>query len=165
MQVTTQHVLDHAGLRALYGSFPTGVAAVGAHIQGTPIGMAASSFTSVSFDPPLVSVAVQNTSRTWQVLRTAPRIGITILARNQAATCRQLSLREGDRFADVPWSRTAQGAVHIAGGISTLDCSLHSEVAAGDHAIALFVVHDFALAPTTDPLVFHASSFKQLAAS
>ncbi len=164
--MTTKPILDHAGLRALYGSFPTGVAAVGAYVRGTPVGMAASSFTSVSLDPALVSVAVQNTSRTWQVLRTAPRIGITILARSQAATCRQLSLREGDRFAGVRWSTTMRGALHFDDGISMLDCSLHAEINAGDHAIALFAVHDFTLAETADdPLVFHASSFKQLAAS
>ena len=38
--------------------------------------LAASSFTSVSVDPPLVSVCVQNTSTTWPVLQAARRLGL-----------------------------------------------------------------------------------------
>jgi flavin reductase (DIM6/NTAB) family NADH-FMN oxidoreductase RutF len=163
--MTSRHKPDPAGLRLLYGCFPTGVAAVGALIDGRPVGMAASSFTAVSLTPALVSVAVQNTSRTWQLLRDADHLGITILSGTQAPACRQLSLRDGDRFAGVGWSAEPGGAVFIDGGICTLDCTMHAELDAGDHIIALFAVHSYTIERSSDPLVFHGSSFKQLAAS
>ena len=52
----TNQDLDPIRLREAFGSFPSGVVAVAAEVGGVPIGLAASSFTSVSLDPPLVSI-------------------------------------------------------------------------------------------------------------
>jgi flavin reductase (DIM6/NTAB) family NADH-FMN oxidoreductase RutF len=71
-------VRDPQQLRRVFGSFPSGVAAVAALVAGEPVGIAASSFTSVSLDPPLVSVCIAHTSTTWPVLRTASRLGVSI---------------------------------------------------------------------------------------
>ncbi len=73
-------VSDAKALREAFSCFPSGVVAVcclwgGEGDSTTLIGMAASSFTTVSLDPPLVSVCVQNTSTTWPQIRTAPAIG------------------------------------------------------------------------------------------
>ena len=52
-------------LRAAFAHFPSGVTAVAAMRDGQPTGIAASSFTSVSIDPPLVSVCIALSSTTW----------------------------------------------------------------------------------------------------
>jgi hypothetical protein len=52
-------------LRRVFSAFPSGVTAVSALIDGRPVGIAASSFTSVSLDPPLVSVCIAHSSTTW----------------------------------------------------------------------------------------------------
>lgn len=83
---------DTTLLRSVFGRFPTGVTAVCAEVDGAPVGMAASSFTSVSLSPPLVSVCVQNSSQTWPVLRRARRIGVSVLSEEhepRARTCRR----------------------------------------------------------------------------
>lgn len=59
-------------LRRAFGCFPTGVAAVCAVAETGPVGMAVSSFTSVSLEPPLLSVCMQNSSTTWPTLRRRP---------------------------------------------------------------------------------------------
>ena len=56
-------------LRQAFGIFPTGVVAVAAEVDGQLVGLAASSFTSVSLDPPLVSFSVARSSKTWPDLR------------------------------------------------------------------------------------------------
>lgn len=61
----TEQSLTPARLRAAFGTFPTGVVAVAAHVDDRPVGLAASSFTPVSLEPPLVSFSIANTSRTW----------------------------------------------------------------------------------------------------
>ena len=71
--------LTAAHLRASFACFPSGVAAVCALIDGEPVGMVMSSFTSVSLDPPLVSVCVDLNSSTWPRLRSAPWLGVSIL--------------------------------------------------------------------------------------
>ncbi|MFF2850299.1 flavin reductase family protein [Streptomyces sp. NPDC058001] len=155
---------DAGRLRQVYGCFPSGVTAVCALEGDEPVGIAASSFTSVSMEPGLVSVCVQNSSTTWPRLRGRRRLGISVLAEEQDRACRQLALKTGDRFAGVDWSASGDGAVFVHGAVAWLDCSIHSEVAAGDHAIVLLAVHALRAEPERAPLVFHASRFRQLAA-
>ena len=66
----TADVLRHA-----FGLFPSGVTAVCGIVDGHPAGLAASSFTSVSLDPPLVSVCIAHTSSTWPILRQCRWLG------------------------------------------------------------------------------------------
>jgi flavin reductase (DIM6/NTAB) family NADH-FMN oxidoreductase RutF len=155
---------DPSDLRRLYGCFPSGVTAICTIIDGTPVGMAASAFTAVSLEPPLVAVCVQNSSTTWPKLRTADRLGVSVLAEHQHRECQTLAIKEGDRFAGVQWAAGADGAVFVQGAAAWLACSLHAELAAGDHAIALLEIHGFHANPSCAPLIFHASRFRQLAA-
>ncbi|PKW16525.1 flavin reductase family protein [Saccharopolyspora spinosa] len=155
---------DPRTLRQAFGCFPSGVTAVCALIDKVPIGMAASSFTSVSMDPPLVSVCVQDTSATWPKLRPRARLGVSVLAEGHDAECLSLSRKEGDRFAGVSWETTADGAVYVRGATAWLDCSVERELPAGDHAIALLRVHGLRADPGAAPLIFHGSRFRTLAA-
>ena len=155
----TTDVLRHA-----FGIFPSGVTAVCALIDGVPVGLAASSFTSVSMDPPLVSVCVAHTSTTWPVLRTAVRLGVSVLATDHSGVARALSSKTGDRFADVSWEVTEQDAVLVHGSALWLDCSIEHEFRAGDHDIAVLRVAALQPYPDVAPMVFHGSRFRQLVA-
>jgi flavin reductase (DIM6/NTAB) family NADH-FMN oxidoreductase RutF len=155
---------DAGGLRQAYGCFPSGVTAVCATRDGRPVGIAASSFTSVSIDPPLVSVCVQHTSSTWPKLADFPRLGVSVLGEAHDAACRQIAAKTGDRFAGLRWDRTAEGAVLLHDAAAWLDCSVEQELPAGDHKIVLLRVHALR-AFDTAPLVFHGSRFRQLAAA
>jgi flavin reductase (DIM6/NTAB) family NADH-FMN oxidoreductase RutF len=155
--------MDPMVLRRAFSCFASGVAAVCAVLDGEPVGMAASSFTSVSLDPPLVSVCVATTSATWSRLRIANRIGVSFLGDAHSGVCRQLSARGVDRFAGVDWWATPGGAVLLGGTTARLECTLEQEVPAGDHDIALLRIRALEADPSSAPLVFHASQFHQLA--
>ncbi|GAA1934378.1 flavin reductase family protein [Kitasatospora viridis] len=156
--------LGPAELRHAFGTFPTGVTAVAALADdGTPIGLAASSFTSVSLDPPLASINVAHTSTTWPLLRDRARLGISVLAAHQDRACRQLAARDGDRFAGLSWRGTADGAVLIDGASAWFECAVDRIVPAGDHDIVLLRIHDLAADHAVPPLVFQASRFHRLA--
>src|ERR1035438_10603045 len=96
-------VHDPAELRRVFGTFPTGVTAVAAFAGGAPLGLAASSFTSVSLGPPFVSVCIAQSSRTWPRLREVPRLGISVLGAHQEDVSRRLAARGDDRLAGPPW--------------------------------------------------------------
>ena len=57
-QFPTNQDLDPRRLRDAFGVFPSGVVAVAAQVDGVAVGLAASSFTTVSLDPPLVSFSI-----------------------------------------------------------------------------------------------------------
>jgi flavin reductase (DIM6/NTAB) family NADH-FMN oxidoreductase RutF len=156
-------VLTPEVLRTAFAAFPTGVAALAAFIDGAPIGMAVSSFTSVSLEPPLVSVCVARHSTTWPVLRRAPVLGVCVLAEEHGATARALAAKVADRFAELDWTSDDEGAVLLRNAALWLRCTLESELPAGDHDIALLRVRELELFPGVAPLVFHGSAFRQLA--
>ncbi len=149
-------------LREVYGSFPSGVTAVAAVVDGLPAGMAASSFTSVSLAPALVSVCVAHTSTTWPLLRGAGRLGVSILSAEQAASGRQLAASGTNRFAGLAWRATADGAVLLDGASAWLEVSVADQLRAGDHDIVVLAVHDLDVDHALSPLVFHSSRFRRL---
>ncbi|MBP2366481.1 flavin reductase family protein [Pseudonocardia parietis] len=151
-------------LRQAFGCFPSGVTAVCAEVDGVPVGLAASSFTSVSIDPPLVSVCMQHSSTTWPTLRERPRIGLSVLAEGQDDACGRLASKSGDRFAGTATTVADDGALFVDGATLWLDCTIHAEVPSGDHDIVLLNVHGIRADPATPPLVFHGSRFRRLAA-
>lgn len=155
---------DPGALRQAYGCFPSGVTAVCALVDGVPIGLAASSFTSVSMDPPLVSVCVQHTSTTWPKLRDLDRLGVSVLGEGHDVLARQIASRTGDRFANVTWEAGDGGGVFLGGATAWLDCTVERHVPAGDHDIVLLRVHTLSADPDIAPLIFHGSRFRQLAA-
>ncbi len=157
--------LDPATLRRVLGAFPTGVTALAALVDGVPVGMAANSFTSVSLTPPLVSVCVATTSSTWPLLRRADRIGVSVLSHRQETASRQLAARGVDRFADLSWYPTDDGAVLIEHASAWFDCSVEREIRAGDHDIVLLSVRRLGTDPEHPPLIFHGSRYRRLAAA
>jgi flavin reductase (DIM6/NTAB) family NADH-FMN oxidoreductase RutF len=156
---------DDSQLRHAFGCFPSGVVAMCAMVDGVPLGMAVSSFTSVSLVPPLVSVCMQDTSTTWPRLRTRVRLGLSVLAEEQDAVCRALARKGADRFADIDWTAESSGGVFVSGASAWFDCSPHQEIPAGDHAIILLRLHGLRSEPDVSPLVFHGSRFRRLAAT
>lgn len=161
-QLQTNQDLDPAALRQAFGVFPSGVVAVGAVVDGAVVGLAASSFTSVSLDPPLVSFSIARTSKTWPDLRRASHVGLTILAEHHGEVCRQLAGPVDQRFEGLAVSVTDGGAVTLDEGVAQFDCTIYREVDAGDHIIVLLQLHavDHGLG---QPLVFHRSGFGRLA--
>ena len=158
----TSDGLDQRTLRDAFGAFPSGVVAVASSVQGQLTGIAASSFTSVSIDPPLVSFCVSTSSSTWPLLREAGRLGLSVLADHHDAVCRRLAGPREQRFAGLPFRVTGNGAVLLDEAVATYDCSIHEEVVAGDHVIVLLEVHEVGGGDGEHPLVFHRSAFAKL---
>ncbi|WP_141015917.1 flavin reductase family protein [Nocardioides sambongensis] len=161
--LATNQDLDPVRLRQSFGVFPSGVVAVAAEVEDRLVGLAASSFTSVSLDPPLVSVSVANGSRTWPDLRRAGGLGLTVLAEHHAPLCRQLAGPVADRFDGIAVTVADSGAVTIPEGLARFDCTVYREVEAGDHTIVLLRLHAVEDDSEADapgaPLVFHRSGF------
>jgi len=160
----TNQDLDPRRLREVFGIFPSGVVAVAAQVNGAPVGLAASSFTSVSLDPPLVSFSIANASKTWPDLRRAAHLGVTILAEHHSAVARQLAGAVERRFDGLTLTTTDDGAVTVDDGLAHFDTTIYHEVPAGDHTIVLLRLHSARQGGQAEPspLVFHRSRFGRL---
>lgn len=158
----TNQDLDPVRLREAFGTFPSGVVAVAAEVDGAVTGLAASSFTSVSLDPPLVSFSIANTSKTWPDLRRASHLGVTVLADHHGVAARQLAGPVTERFTGLAVAVSEEGAATLADGLAGFVTTIDNEVVAGDHTIVVLRLHAVRKAEDRSPLVFHASGFRRL---
>ena len=154
--------LSPASLREAFGHFPTGVIAIAAEVEGTLVGLAASTFVPVSLDPPLVSFCVQNSSTTWPKLKDIPMLGISVLGEAHDQVAKTLAAKTGDRFAGLETKSTDGGAVFIHGTSVWLESAIEQQVPAGDHIIVVLRVHEITVHDDVAPIVFHRSAFRRL---
>jgi flavin reductase (DIM6/NTAB) family NADH-FMN oxidoreductase RutF len=166
MTTTAPDVLPRdLALRRAFSIYPTGVVALAAQVDGQPVGMAVNSFTSISLEPALVAISAARTSKTWPVLREVPELGMSVLAAHHEPLSRMLSSKDGDRFGRHPWRATPAGAILIEQAALWLTCRLHSTFDGGDHEIALYEIADISVFDGVEPLVFHQSRYRTIAAA
>ncbi|MGE2692487.1 flavin reductase family protein [Mycolicibacterium pulveris] len=154
--------LNPTSLREAFGHFPSGVIAIAAEVDGTRVGLAASTFVPVSLEPPLVSFCVQNTSETWPKLKDLPALGISVLGEAHDEAARTLAAKTGDRFAGLRTVSRESGALFIDGTAVWLESSIEQLVPAGDHTIVILRVSDIIVRADVAPIVFHRSTFRRL---
>src|SRR5256886_5554505 len=91
--------VDPAQFRQLLGRFATGVTVLTTRDPaGRPVGMTASSVASVSLEPPLVLVSVDQKNDMYPALRAAPRFVLNVLAADQEAVSRRFPADHPNRF-------------------------------------------------------------------
>lgn len=148
-------------MRHVLACFATGVVVITADGAGGPAGMAVSSFTSVSLDPPLVLFCASHTSTTWPVIRAAGHFCANVLAADQEHLARGFAAR-GDRYLGVSHRRGASGAPVLDGVHAWVDCEIAAEHDAGDHVVVIGRVLDLGADPARSPLLFYRSSYRLL---
>ena len=129
--------IDGALYRQVMGHFLTGVTVITATHEGTPVGLAASSFTSVSMDPPLVLFCAGKSSSTWAHIHEAGSYCVNVLAASHEHLSRTFSSKVDDKFAGVGWHPGASGSPVLEDALAWIDCRIEAEHDAGDHVIVV----------------------------
>jgi flavin reductase (DIM6/NTAB) family NADH-FMN oxidoreductase RutF len=157
--------IDAVELRRAFGHYPTGVAVIAAIGPRGPAGMVVSSFTSVSLEPALVSFCAAHTSSTWPTIADAKRCCINVLASSQGELSKRLASRREDRFEGIAWTASPGGAPILEGVVGWLDCRMVETRTAGDHDLVLLEVLAHGARPELEPLLFHRSGYRRIAAT
>jgi flavin reductase (DIM6/NTAB) family NADH-FMN oxidoreductase RutF len=125
-------------LRQILGKFLTGVTVVTTLDQhDIPVGFTANSFTSVSLDPPLVSVCLAQSAGLASVFRQAKSFAINILSSEQETVSNSFASKNEDRFAHIHWTEKSTGSPIIEGSAAWIDCKMNEQLPAGDHMILI----------------------------
>ncbi|MEM7472728.1 MAG: flavin reductase [Pseudomonadota bacterium] len=136
--------IDPRAFRDALGSFMTGVTVVTTHdADGAPLGFTANSFTSVSLDPPLVSVCLAKTSQNYSAVTCAPGFAVNILSEAQVEISNRFARPVADRFAATAYVKGPAGAPILEDVTAWFDCATHKLVEAGDHVILIGEVKAF----------------------
>jgi 3-hydroxy-9,10-secoandrosta-1,3,5(10)-triene-9,17-dione monooxygenase reductase component len=151
---------DPRAFRDALGRYPTGVAFVTAAPPDTePVGLIMSSLTSVSLEPPLISLCPSRSSLTWARMRQAGRIGVNVLREEHEEFVLRATPAGADRFAGLSWNPGRGGAPLVTDALAGLECSIVAEHPAGDHWIAVARVDDVHVGAAGRPLVFSRGAF------
>ena len=128
--------------------------------DGGPVGFTVQSFTSVSLDPPLVTICPARSSATWPRLRSSGTFCANVLTDDQEAVGRVFAAPGGDRFRGVGWRPSpATGSPLLDGVLAWVDCRIEAEHDGGDHLIAVGRVLDLGVADGGRPLLFYRGGY------
>ena len=160
-----------SAFREAMSRWASGVTVVGAAHQGKRAGLVASSFTSVSADPPTVLVCVDRRSRSLATIEDASAFAVSVLAATQDQAFRVFAGMEGDvpdKFAacgeDVRAAVT--GSPVLGGSVGWFDCRLVARHDGGaSHVILIGEVVECGAAPDPGlaPLLYYSRATRRLA--
>jgi flavin reductase (DIM6/NTAB) family NADH-FMN oxidoreductase RutF len=123
-----------------------------------PHGTTVSAFSSLSLDPPLVSVAFDRGSALLPQIQATGRFGVNILGHAQDELAAIFARRGGDRFAAADWF-TDHGLPRLADAAGWMVCELDRSIEAGDHLLLFGLVVSASSRPDLAPLVYAHRTF------
>ncbi len=155
---------DPEQLRHALRTWATGVAVIMAADENGPYGMTVNSFTSVSIEPPVISVVLQNKTHMYGMVTKSQVFGITVLRADQ----RELSERfaghghKQARMDGIATQTLSSGALHLTEGLALLDCRVIHTHPVGENTLFLAEVLDALIHSADDPLVYHNRGYHGL---
>jgi flavin reductase (DIM6/NTAB) family NADH-FMN oxidoreductase RutF len=159
--------VDTALFRRAVGRFATGVTVVSTVTGGHDHAMTANAFTSVSLDPLLVLVCVEQDARFHDAVLDAGHWGVSVLDESARGTAEWLATPGRPlvgQLDPVPHHRgPVTGVALVDAALATLECRTTDIHPGGDHVIVVGEVLGVELAPDgRGPLVYHRSSYRTL---
>ena len=157
--------------KATMAQWASGVTVVTTNLAGERVGITASSFASLSLEPPRVLVCVAKRLYTHHVIEQSQVFAVNILAADQLAWGMRFAgvmPEKEDRFAGIAVETAATGSPLLPGVLGWVDCELRHAYDGGDHTIFVGeVVAAWAIDATREdklPILYHNRQWRQLAA-
>ncbi|KUF18273.1 flavin reductase family protein [Streptomyces silvensis] len=132
--------------------------------EGVPRGFTASSFCSVSLNPPLVLVCLADSADSFTAFASCGHFAVSVLSPEHRPLAERFATKGADKFASDGLSRTPGGLPSVAGALAELDCEVHARHPAGDHVILIGRVSGTRLSEGAgSPMVYYERAFRYLA--
>jgi len=149
--------------RRVLGSFASGVTVVTTGLKTTYHCMTASSFSSLSLEPPLVLVCIDRSSRTLPVLLEAGHFNLNILNAGQERLARLFASRDAPHSVEgIDHRLGGNGMPVFEGAVAHLECRLYASHEGGDHVIIVGEVDAADYAEDGEPLLYYRAAYRSL---
>jgi len=158
-------VISSEEFRKALRHFPAGVTIVTIRAGEQTHGLTVSAFSSVSAEPPMISIIIENRHKAHAMLEEAEAtFAVNILGEEQSELSNRFAwLKDEDRFSVGDWQSAATGAPVLADAISWLDCRIHARYPAGSHTIYVGdVVASNVPVEESPPLVYWNRGYRKL---
>lgn len=156
---------DSTHFRHALSQFATGVTVITTCLEdGRFFGLTASSFNSLSLDPPLVLWSLSSSAKSLPLFTDNTHYVINVLAADQAALAERFAQRIDNRFDGVEFVLSNTGLPIIQGATAWFECHNRSRYPEGDHVIFVGEVERCDVQPRP-ALVFHGGHFSSTSSS
>lgn len=141
---------------------PAGVVIITLMSETGPVGFTATSFASLSLDPPLVSFNITHTSSSIAALRTAASVAVHLVREEQLALARRFSADADQRFTEPgSWSELPTGEPLLSGTSTWLRAELRELIPTGDSTLVVAgVTHLHCDSDSGAPLLYHDGQYR-----
>lgn len=158
--------LTPAEFRLALGQFATGVTVITAKRDPNAVhGMTANSFTSVSLQPLLILICVDQNAKLLPLVRKQKRFGVNILKQEQQAISGYFAQPEESADMEarlgIRYKWTDSGIPLLEEALAHLTCEVVSSHAAGDHTIFLAEVTSVEVFDG-EPLLYFRGAYNKL---
>jgi flavin reductase (DIM6/NTAB) family NADH-FMN oxidoreductase RutF len=150
--------LDSEQLRRAMRAWTTGVVVVTAVHAGRRYGMTVNSFTSISLEPPLITIALKQLTHTHELVEGSGEFSVTILASDQKDLSDRFAGKIpdiADRFEGVETETLSLGAPLIKGGLAHFNCRVVNAHPVGENTLFVAEVVSARGEGEGEPLVYH----------
>jgi flavin reductase (DIM6/NTAB) family NADH-FMN oxidoreductase RutF len=152
--------IDKNELRRVMGHFATGVTIITTISKdGTPYGLTANAFMSVSLEPPLLLISVDKKAESYVYFEESKVFTVNILSDNQEGLSRKFAVSGGNKFEAVAYRRGANNVPILEDTLGHIECRLYATYDGGDHTLHLGEVLE---AETREgrPLLFYRGGYR-----
>jgi len=125
--------------------------------------MTASSVASVSLEPPLVLVSVDQKNDMYPALRAAQRFVLNVLAADQEAVSRRFAEDHPNRFDGIGYRDSKHGIPVLEGVLASIECEKQAEAPGGDHTVFFGLVTGGTVSDRR-PLLYYRGGYAGLGA-
>lgn len=157
--------VDPDAFKAALGSWAAGVTAVTTRHNDLEYAITASSFSSLSLDPPLILVCIANGNTFETMVRDAKHFAVSILAEGQDDVANGFARSGRDALPHLPDVETfamETESPHIAGAMAHLDCELEETLDGGDHVIVVGRVVAASADDSLAPLMYYRRDYRSI---
>lgn len=156
--------IDSDTYREVMARFPAGVTIITTTAGGQPYGLTVSAFTSVSLEPPLVLVCIDNGSKTLPALMSSMTFTVNILHETSRHLAMRFASKDAAKFTGVEIEGASTGPVLIKDSVAYLCCRVTKAFEAGDHHVLLGNVEAGGMFDTQEPLIYCKRGFSRATA-
>jgi flavin reductase (DIM6/NTAB) family NADH-FMN oxidoreductase RutF len=157
-------VVTPEDFKAALGSWASGVTVVTTELDGLVYGITVSSFSSLSMEPRLILVSLQDTNHLPGMIKQSRKFAVSILAYGQDEISGYFATSGRDPApafdASIPVQTGAVGCPVIEGALATIDCELEETIQGGDHTIAVGRVVGAAANAELQPLIYFRRAYR-----
>jgi flavin reductase (DIM6/NTAB) family NADH-FMN oxidoreductase RutF len=157
--------MNAAAKQTVLRHFTYGLYALTVKREGDEHGITANWVSQASFDPPMVVVAVENTSKMIEMIRDAHHFAINVLHEGQRDLADKLGRASPGASPKLKGIKTKPGPISgapvLAEALGWAECRVVATLPSGDHTLVLGEVVEAGIEhEEAQPLTLHASGLK-----